>query len=164
MSKWPSMREELSNIGEHLGTVQFIRTKQSDRLVYACPRQLYDPRIQFFRDIFDGASAYFPANEYCNTNESLDFLVCAGMINNVDKDAFLKAALIVEEEESVPKAIALWQYFSSCYDDLHDTTNTFLSGLSRVKCVPAESENAEVALYYFSDVGKYANAAEFIVL
>jgi hypothetical protein len=140
-----------------LSIVPFVRTKHLDATVYACPRQLYDPRNPFFRDIFDGASAYFPADEY-NTDESLDFLVCAGMIKQVDKDSFLKAALIVEEEESVPKAMVLWQYFSSCHNDFHDTTNTFLPGLSRIKCVPAESESAEVGLHYFSDVGKFSNA------
>jgi len=136
-----------------LSRIPFIRTKQQDTVVYACPGQLYDPRNPFFQDIFKGSSAYFPTEEY-DSDRSLDFLVCAGMIHNVDRESFLKAALIVEEEGSVPKAMVLWKYFSSSYNDFHDATNNFLLVLSRVKCVPAESEYAEVALHYFSDVCK----------
>ncbi len=153
VSKWPRIREDVESCKEHLSQIPFVRTNQPGGAVYACPRQVYDPRNYFFKGIFDGASAYFPAGEY-DTDESLDFLVCTGMIYKVDKESFLKAALIVEEEVSIPKALVLWRHFSACYNDFHDTTNSFLPELSRVKCVPAESESSVIDLHYFCDVGK----------
>jgi hypothetical protein len=130
------------------------RKENSDNgeIVFVKPDQVFDPRNELLNLIFDEDRSCFPAEEFA-TEESLSILETLGLQTAVDKDTFLKCAWIVEGEQSVPKAVKLFEYFNDHFGEFFDNNRgEFIQNLAEVCCVPT-TEDQSLSLCRFRDAG-----------
>ncbi len=114
---------------------------------------MFDPRNELLNFIFDKDRSCFPAEEF-STIESLDMLVAIGLKTIIDKDTFLKCAWIVEGEQSIPKALKLFEYFNEHFAEFFDNNRgDFVRNLAEVCCVPA-ADGQSLGLCKFRDAGR----------
>ena len=119
--------------------------------MFVKPNEVLDPRNELLNFIFDEDRSCFPTEEF-STDESLEKLVNVGLKTNIDKDTFLKCALIVEGEQSLPKALKLFEYFNLHFAEFYDNNGgDFVRNLAEVCCVPTADG---LGLCKFRDAGK----------
>jgi len=152
LEKWSDLKNSNSLI-DILKNTAFVKRKENmgnGEIVFVKPSQLFDPRIDILNVIIDEDRSCFPAEEFA-TEESLNMLKIVGLQTSVDKDTFLKCAWIVEGEQSVPKALKLFEYFSEHFEDFYDNNRgDFIRNLAEVSCVPA-AQGQSIGLYRFRD-------------
>ncbi len=124
---------------------------------------MLDPRNELLNFVFDQDRSCFPAEEFA-TDGSLHILEAIGLQTNVDKDTFLKCAWIVEGEQSIPKALKLFEYFNEHFGDFYDNNRgEFIRNLAEVCCVPA-AEDGSLSLCRFRDTGKLCAGGQVIAI
>lgn len=116
------------------------------------PRELYDPSNELLNLIFDQDRSWFPCDEF---EESSDILKELGLQSTVDKKTFLKCALVVEKEQSVTKALKLFEYFNEHFGEFFDNNRSeFIQTLAGICCVPSALDGESLSLCRFQDAGK----------
>ncbi len=154
LEKWEILRLS-DGLIDVLKDTAFVKRQQGDGyndVVYVKPGQLYDPRNELLRTMFNKELNMFPAEEF-STTEGLQMLESVGLQTQVDKDTFLKCAWIVESEQDVQKAVKLFEYFADHFGEFFDGAD-FVRGLAEIRCVPAEMEGESVGLYRYREIGK----------
>ena len=155
LEKWTILSQSDGFI-DVLKETAFVKRKENNgngQIVFVKPNQLFDPRNELLNFVFDQDRSSFPAEEF-ETEASLDILKTLGLRTTVDKDTFLKCAWIVEGEQSVPKAMKLFEYFNEHFGEFFDNNRgEFIRNLAEVCCVPA-AEGQSLSLCRFRDAGK----------
>lgn len=155
LNKWNTLRDSEGFI-EVLKETAFVKRREnrsSGDIVFVKPNELFDPRNELLKTIFDTDSSCFPAEEFTSVS-SLKMLEEVGLKNEIDKDTFLKCAWIVEEEQSISKALKLFEFFNENFGSFVDNhRGEFIQNLAEICCVPA-AENQSISLCRFRDAGK----------
>ena len=125
-------------------------------VLFVKPSDLFDPRNELLKKIFDKDRSCFPVDEF-ETEDSLKILEEVGLQTAVDKDIFLKCAWTVEEERSISKAMKLFEYFNENFGSFVDNhRGEFIHNLAEISCVPANN-NQSLTLCRFRDAGKFVS-------
>jgi sacsin len=156
IEKWDILKESDDFITT-LKETAFVKKKGNENngdISFVKANQLFDTRNELLNLVFDKDRSCFPAEEF-TSNNALDMLVAVGLNTKIDKDTFMKCAWIVEGEQSVPKALKLFEYFNDNFGDFYDNNRgEFLRQLAEVCCVPA-ADGQSLGLCRFRDAGKY---------
>jgi hypothetical protein len=147
---------------DELKNTAFVKRKLKNdgEITFVRPSQVFDPRHQLLKAIFDNDRSLFPAEEFQSV-KALDILERVGLQRAVDKETFLMCATVVEMERDLRKAIILLEYFSDHFGEFYDSNKDFCSKLSEIKFVPCEVEEGDVALHRFCDTGELKNFGHY---
>jgi len=150
LSKWSDLKVSSDFISVIKETHFVKQVSRESGVVFVQAADLFDPRNQFLRSIFDDDQTVFPSEEFLR-DEWLVILSEIGLKSNVDKDTFLRCAWRVEEQENTSKAIKLFEYYSEHFAEFFDT-HDFSQKLADIQCVPAEFDGGPICLYKFREI------------